>query len=66
MYLPLRYTQMKWVYHLNKSMVLGSREKSVQTFVGHKGKEVNAIFFDELRIASAAEDNKIRIWDFKI
>lgn len=42
------------------------RDKSIQTFNGHRGKEVNAIFFDELRIASAAEDNKIRIWDFNV
>ncbi|XP_052807929.1 uncharacterized protein LOC128236846 isoform X1 [Mya arenaria] len=42
------------------------KEKSIQTFVGHKGKEVNAIHFDELRIASAAHDNKIRIWDFNV
>jgi len=46
------------------TLFLISREKSIQTFNGHRGKEVNCIFFDELRIASAAEDNKIRIWDF--
>lgn len=43
-----------------------SRDKSIQTFVGHRGREVNAIYFDELRIASAAYDNKIRIWDFNV
>ncbi|KAH3737987.1 uncharacterized protein LOC127851391 [Dreissena polymorpha] len=43
-----------------------TKEKSLQTFIGHRGKEVNAIHFDELRIASAADDNKIRIWDFNI
>ncbi|XP_053396949.1 uncharacterized protein LOC128556312 [Mercenaria mercenaria] len=42
------------------------KDKSIQTFVGHRGREVNAIYFDELRIASAAHDNKIRIWDFNV
>ncbi|KAL4233353.1 hypothetical protein ACF0H5_008035 [Mactra antiquata] len=43
-----------------------TKDKSVQTFNGHRGREVNAIYFDELRIASAADDFKIRIWDFNI
>ncbi|XP_060599165.1 uncharacterized protein LOC132752799 isoform X1 [Ruditapes philippinarum] len=42
------------------------KDKSVQTFVGHRGREVNAIYFDELRISSASVDNKIRIWDFNV
>lgn len=43
-----------------------TKDESIQTFVGHRGREVNAIYFDELRIASAAHDNKIRIWDFNV
>lgn len=42
-----------------------ARSASIQTFEGHKGV-VNCIHFDELRIATASTDNKIRLWDFNI
>ncbi|XP_041354437.1 F-box/WD repeat-containing protein 7-like [Gigantopelta aegis] len=40
-------------------------DQSLHTFTGHN-EQVNCIYFDELRIASAGYDNKIRIWDFNI
>lgn len=43
-----------------------TKDKSHHTFVGHRGDPVQAVYFDELRMASAAHDNKIRIWDFNI
>ncbi|CAH1798892.1 unnamed protein product [Owenia fusiformis] len=42
-----------------------TQDASMQTFKGHHG-QVNAITFDELRIASASYDNKIKVWDFNI
>ena len=47
-------------------LFLSSRDNSIHTFVGHRGDAIQAVHFDELRIASAAHDNKIRIWDFNI
>ena len=41
------------------------RPDSIQTFEGHS-ENVNCIHFDELRIASASYDHKIRLWDFNI
>ncbi|XP_048240296.1 F-box protein MET30-like [Haliotis rufescens] len=42
-----------------------NKDESIQTFVGHS-EQVNCIRFDELRIASASYDHKIRIWDFNV
>ncbi|XP_046574682.1 LOW QUALITY PROTEIN: F-box/WD repeat-containing protein 7-like [Haliotis rubra] len=42
-----------------------NKEESIQTFAGHS-EQVNCIRFDELRIASASYDHKIRIWDFNV
>ncbi|KAL3884122.1 hypothetical protein ACJMK2_030344, partial [Sinanodonta woodiana] len=43
-----------------------TKDKSIHTFVGHHGEPVNAIHFDELRIASASHDYTIKVWDFSI
>ncbi|ESO89189.1 hypothetical protein LOTGIDRAFT_154278 [Lottia gigantea] len=40
-------------------------DTSLNTFSGHN-EQINCIHFDELRIASASYDHKIRIWDFNI
>ncbi|XP_064629049.1 uncharacterized protein LOC135488385 [Lineus longissimus] len=40
-------------------------ETSIQTFEGHTDS-VNCIAFNELQIASASLDNKIKIWDFNL
>ncbi|XP_012941493.1 F-box protein MET30 [Aplysia californica] len=42
-----------------------NKEASVQTFQGHHNA-VNCVYVDELRIASASYDNKIRVWDFNM
>nr|KAG5711219.1 hypothetical protein BaRGS_004863 [Batillaria attramentaria] len=42
-----------------------TKDESVQTFSGHS-ENVNCLHIDELRIASASYDHKIRLWDFNI
>ncbi|XP_050390383.2 F-box/WD repeat-containing protein 7 isoform X1 [Patella vulgata] len=42
-----------------------NQDTSLNTFSGH-AEQINCIHFDELRIASASYDHKIRLWDFNV